>query len=60
VRVPHGLTQAELGQLAGGSRETVNKILSEFAGRGWLRIENRAVVLLDLPRLTQRARIAGS
>ena len=60
VRVPHGLTQSELGQLAGGSRETVNKVLSEFAGRGWLRIENRAVVLLDLPRLTQRARVAGS
>jgi len=60
VRVSHGLTQAELGQLAGGSRETVNKVLAEFAGRGWLRLENRAVVLLDLPRLTQRARVAGS
>ncbi len=60
VWVPHGLTQVELGQLVGGSRETVNKVLSEFAGRGWLRLENRAVVLLDLPRLTQRARAAGS
>ena len=60
VRVSHGLTQSELGQLAGGSRESVNKVLAEFAGRGWLQIENRAVVLLDLPRLTQRARVAGS
>ena len=60
VWVPHGLTQAELGQLVGGSRETVNKTLSEFASRGWLRLENRAVVLLDLPRLAQRARAAGS
>ncbi len=60
VWVPHGLTQVELGQLVGGSRETVNKTLSEFASRGWLRLENRAVVLLDLPRLTQRARAAGS
>jgi len=60
VWVPHGLTQAELGQLVGGSRETVNKSLAEFAGRGWLRLENRAVVLLDLPRLAQRARAAGS
>ena len=59
VWVPHGLTQSELGQLVGGSRETVNKTLSEFAGRGWLRLENRAVVLLDLPRLAQRARAAG-
>jgi len=60
MRVSHGLTQAELGQLAGGSRESVNKVLAEFAGRGWLRLESRAVVLLDLPRLTQRARVAGS
>ncbi len=60
VWVPHGLTQAELGQLVGGSRETVNKVLSEFASRGWLRLETRTVVLLDLPRLTQRARAAGS
>jgi len=60
VWVPHGLTQAELGQLAGSSRETVNKVLSEFAGCSWLRLEDRAVVLLDLPRLTQRARVTGS
>jgi len=60
VWVPHGLTQAELGQLVGGSRETVNKVLAEFANRGWLRLETRTVVLLDLPRLTQRARAAGS
>ncbi len=59
VWVPHGLTQAELGQLVGGSRETVNKVLADFANRGWLRLENRAVVLLDLPRLAQRARAAG-
>jgi len=59
VWVPHGLTQTELGQLVGGSRETVNKVLADFAGRGWLRLETRAVVLLDLPRLTQRARAAG-
>jgi len=60
VWVPHGLTQAELGQLVGGSRETVNKVLAEFANRGWLRLETRTVILLDLPRLTQRARAAGS
>ena len=60
VRVPHGLTQSELGQLVGGSRETVNKTLSDFASRGWLRLETRAVVLLDLPRLAQRASAAGN
>jgi CRP-like cAMP-binding protein len=56
VRVAHDLTQEELAQLVGASRETVNKALSEFAARGWLRVDGRAVVLLDLPRLERRAR----
>ena len=56
VLVAHELTQEELAQLVGASRETVNKALADFAGRGWLRLEARAVVLLDLERLRRRAR----
>jgi len=56
VRVQHDLTQEELAQFVGASRETVNKALSEFANRGWLRIEGRSVVLLDKDRLERRAR----
>jgi len=56
IRVRHDLTQEELAQLVGASRETVNKALSEFAHRGWLRIEGRSVLLLDSERLTRRAR----
>ncbi len=56
VHVDHGLTQEELAQLVGASRETVNKALADFAGRGWLRNEARAVVLLDSHRLERRAR----
>jgi CRP/FNR family transcriptional regulator len=56
IRVRHDLTQEELAQLVGASRETVNKALSEFAHRGWLRIEGRSVLLLDEERLTRRAR----
>lgn len=56
VRVPHDLTQEELAQLVGASRETVNKSLAEFSGRGWIQLDGRAVVLLDLPRLERRAR----
>jgi CRP/FNR family cyclic AMP-dependent transcriptional regulator len=56
VHVAHDLTQEELAQLVGASRETVNKALADFASRGWLRLEARAVVLLDLERLTRRAR----
>jgi CRP/FNR family cyclic AMP-dependent transcriptional regulator len=56
VRVEHGLTQEELAQLVGASRETVNKSLADFATRGWLRLDSRAVILLDRERLARRAR----
>lgn len=56
ILVAHDLTQEELAQLVGASRETVNKSLADFAHRGWLRIEARAVVLLDIERLARRAR----
>lgn len=56
VRVAHDLTQEELAQLVGASRETVNKALADFAARGWVRREGRAVVLLDSDRLERRAR----
>jgi CRP/FNR family cyclic AMP-dependent transcriptional regulator len=56
VRVRHDLTQEELAQFVGASRETVNKALSDFANRGWLRIEGRSVVILAKDRLERRAR----
>jgi CRP/FNR family transcriptional regulator, cyclic AMP receptor protein len=49
------MTQEELAQLVGASRETVNKALADFAARGWVRLESRAVVLLDAERLSRRA-----
>jgi CRP/FNR family cyclic AMP-dependent transcriptional regulator len=55
MRVHHDLTQEELAQLVGASRETVNKALSDFATRGWLRLEGRTVLLLDKERLGRRA-----
>lgn len=56
IHVHHDLTQEELAQLVGASRETVNKALADFAMRGWLRLEPRSVVILDPERLTKRAR----
>ena len=56
ILVAHELTQEELAQLVGASRETVNKALAEFVQRGWIRLEARAVVILDLQRLKQRSR----
>ena len=54
--VHHELTQEELAQLVGASRETVNKALADFSQRGWVRIEQRSVTLLDVDRLDRRAR----
>lgn len=56
ILVAHELTQEELAQLVGASRETVNKALAEFVQRGWLRLEARAVVILDIQRIRQRSR----
>ncbi len=54
--VSHDLTQEELAQLVGASRETVNKALADFSQRGWIRMEQRQVTLMDIDRLEQRSR----
>lgn len=56
VLVHHDLTQEELAQLVGASRETVNKALADFTQRGWIVVDQREVVLLDMERLARRAR----
>jgi CRP/FNR family transcriptional regulator, cyclic AMP receptor protein len=57
VHVHHDLTQEELAQLVGASRETVNKALADFASRGWLRLDGKSVIILDPERLARRARV---
>ena len=54
--VNHDLTQEELAQLVGASRETVNKALADFAGRNWLKLDGRSVLITDLERLTKRGK----
>lgn len=56
IHVTHDMTQEELAQLVGASRETVNKALADFAARGWIRLESRSVVLIDPERLERRSR----
>jgi CRP-like cAMP-binding protein len=55
LRVTHDLTQEEIAQLVGASRETVNKALADFVARGWIHLSARSVVLLDTDRLRRRA-----
>ena len=56
IQVHHDLTQEELAQLVGASRETVNKALADFAARKWLTISARSVLIVDPERLRKRAR----
>ncbi len=56
LHVNHDLTQEELAQLVGASRETVNKALADFASRGWVKLEPRAVLVTDVERVTKRGR----
>jgi CRP/FNR family transcriptional regulator len=59
VQVNHDLTQEELAQLVGASRETVNKALADFAARGWLQLSAKSVLLIDPDRLLRRARLGS-
>ncbi|MFG2039635.1 Crp/Fnr family transcriptional regulator [Dactylosporangium sp. NPDC048998] len=55
TRVVHDLTQTELAQFVGASRESVNKVLAQYASRGWVRLENKCIVILDDAPLARRA-----
>jgi len=56
MRVTHDLTQEEIAQLVGASRESVNKALAEFAHRGWIRLDVKTVWICDSERLARRAK----
>jgi CRP/FNR family cyclic AMP-dependent transcriptional regulator len=56
IQVNHDLTQEELAQLVGASRETVNKALADFAARGWIQLAAKSVLVTDADRLRKRAR----
>jgi CRP/FNR family transcriptional regulator len=56
VTVRHGLTQEELAQLVGASRETVNKALADFASRGWIDVHIGSVEVYEPERLRARSR----
>lgn len=57
IYVEHGLTQLELGQLIGCSREQANKALADFAGRGWIHVCGKTVTIRDPHGLADRARV---
>lgn len=56
IRIDHDLTQNEIAQLVGASRETVNKVLSEFTYRGWIRLHGKSIHIINSEQLARRAR----
>ena len=55
IAVPHDLTQEELAQLVGTSRETVNKALMDFTNRGWIARQGRTIIIYQPGQLIRRA-----
>jgi CRP-like cAMP-binding protein len=56
LRVTHGLTDDEMGQLVGASAETVNDALADFALRGWIQLDDASVLVSNSEQLGRRAR----
>jgi CRP/FNR family cyclic AMP-dependent transcriptional regulator len=52
VRLRTSLTQGDLASMVGSTRQSVNKLLGQFAADGYLRLERDAIVLTDLEGLT--------
>jgi CRP/FNR family transcriptional regulator, cyclic AMP receptor protein len=55
VRLSWPYSQAELAAMIGGTRQTVNRLLSDFATEDLIRIERDILVIPDLARLEQAA-----
>lgn len=56
LKVSHGLTQEEMAQLVGSSRETVNKALMDFTNRGWIARKGHDIVIYQPGMLIRRSR----
>jgi CRP-like cAMP-binding protein len=49
------ITQQEVSEMVGMSRESINKQLGAWALRKWVRLEHRAIVVLDASALQELA-----
>ncbi len=53
-----GVTQTDLANMVGGSRQSVNQILHSLAARGLVNVQGREVEIVDVERLSRRAGIS--
>jgi CRP/FNR family cyclic AMP-dependent transcriptional regulator len=49
------ITQREIGQIVGKSREATNKQLREWSKKGWVKLERRGITVLKRPKLAEIA-----
>lgn len=56
IRVTPPLTHTDLAQLAGAGRPPVHRVLADFTERGWIRIGDRGLLVVDAASLARRAR----
>jgi len=54
-QVTHDLTQTEIAQLVGATRETVNKALCDFVQRGWITTDGKTTLIHHPQMLARRA-----
>lgn len=52
---PIRLTQAEIGQMANASRDSVNRALSKFEAKGWITVDYRVIAVSNLAALEAHA-----
>lgn len=53
-RISVPITQEELAQMVGASRESVNKAVGSFMDRGWVALDGRHYVIIDEESLRKR------
>src|SRR5580693_1636174 len=54
------VTQQEISEMVGMSRESINKQLRAWAARGWVRLEHGAIVVLNTEQLQALAEAGGT
>lgn len=54
-QVTHDLTQTEIAQLVGATRESVNKALCDFVQRGWITTDGKTTLIHAPQSLAKRA-----
>jgi len=56
VRLRSSLTQGELASMVGCTRQSVNKLLGQFADEGFVRLDREGIAIVDLPGLVAASR----